>query len=650
MSDASADESRSPPDRAHQQTVAGGSIHAGAALPFGHRLQEYLIEGLLGEGGFGIVYLALDTRLGRNVALKEYMPANLAARGADLSVSLRSERHRETFELGLRSFVNEARLLASFDHPSLVKVYRFWEDNGTAYMVMPLHQGPTLKKYLGDQSEFPDEAWLRALLAPMLDVLEQLHHDHCYHRDIAPDNILLLPEQRTQASAGSAATAVRPLLLDFGAARRVVGDTNHALTVILKPGYAPIEQYANSAAMKQGPWTDVYALSAVLYACVTGRAPAPSVSRVIQDDMVPAAVAGEGRYSRQFLQAIDAGLAVRPEDRPPSMAALRKLFADDPQPDPTRTSEPDASLAADQTVGMVGMASVSVPGPSIGVQAATHPATPSGLGRFWVAGLAVAMLAAGGWWWLGNHGGAPSGLNGTVPPRAGALPAATAVAAVSAEVSSPPAPSVAEPAPKPTASPAAASSLPIPAPAAPTTPPFTLQAALHNIVERADQRWAVAAVPDKGTLTIGKDMLRFSVTSSEPGFLYVFHAGTDNQHFNLLFPNALDKNNRVDGGVALKLPRKRWEIPAEGPPGTNLVVALVSRHERDFGGAGLLSAPGQLAEFDLAMARQRWAQDPGGPSRASPFVGRAVCPTAPCDETYGASLIEIIEVKATGAP
>ena len=306
-----------------QRTVVEAPPSPGAALPVGQALQEFVIEGLVGEGGFGIVYLARDTRLDRVVALKEYMPTNLAQRGGDRSVSVRSERYRETFVLGLRSFVNEAKLLASFDHPSLVKVYRFWEENGTAYMVMPFYEGPTLRQKLAEFGQPPDEAWLRALLAPLIDALELIHNDHCWHRDIAPDNILLLVPLKTQTGPGP---HLRPLLLDFGAARRVIGDVTHNLTVILKPGYAPIEQYAESATMRQGPWTDVYALCAVLYCAVTGRAPVPSVSRVLSDEMVSAAQAGAGRYSQAFLSAIDAGLAVRPDGRPQTMAALRESF------------------------------------------------------------------------------------------------------------------------------------------------------------------------------------------------------------------------------------------------------------------------------------------------------------------------------------
>src|SRR5262249_37748174 len=142
-----------------------------------------------------------------------------------------SEKVADTFALGLRSFINEAQLLASFDHPSLVKVYRFWEDNGTAYMVMPYYQGVTLKRALEALPAPPEEAWLQRQLGALLDALEVMHQAHCYHRDIAPDNILLLDDGR-------------PLLLDFGAARRVIGDATQALTAFLKPGYAPVEQYA----------------------------------------------------------------------------------------------------------------------------------------------------------------------------------------------------------------------------------------------------------------------------------------------------------------------------------------------------------------------------------------------------------------------
>jgi serine/threonine protein kinase len=223
-----------------------------------------------------------------------------------------SKRHDETFQLGLRSFLNEARLLAQFDHPALVKVYRFWEANSTAYMVMPYYEGATLKQALQRDGP-PDEAKLKALLAQMLDVLDVLHRVDCLHRDIAPDNILLLPGDK-------------PVLLDFGAARRVISDRTQALTVILKPGYAPIEQYAEVPGLRQGPWTDVYALAGVAHFAITGAAPAPSIGRTIRDPQVPLEQAAAGRYSAAFLRAIDRALAVRPEDRPQSIAEFRALL------------------------------------------------------------------------------------------------------------------------------------------------------------------------------------------------------------------------------------------------------------------------------------------------------------------------------------
>ena len=281
----------------------------GHTLPLGTHLLDYEITGLIGEGGFGIVYLAWDHSLQRKVAIKEYMPASMASRIAGSSaIVVKSERHLDTFKAGLKSFVNEARLLARFDHPALVKVYRFWEENGTAYMAMPFYEGPTLKTALAELGHAPSEAQLRAWLTPLLDALTVMHAAQCFHRDIAPDNILL--------------TQTGPLLLDFGAARRVIGDMTHALTVVLKPGYAPIEQYGDVASMTQGAWTDIYALACVVYYAITGKTPMSSVERLMDDRLEPIAVEAKGRYGDGFLRAIDAALAVRPQDRPQNEAAV----------------------------------------------------------------------------------------------------------------------------------------------------------------------------------------------------------------------------------------------------------------------------------------------------------------------------------------
>ena len=219
------------------------------------------------------------------------MPASMAARVAGSSaIVVKSERHLDTFKAGLKSFVNEARLLARFDHPSLVKVYRFWEENGTAYMVMPYYEGPTLKAALAELGHVPSEAELRAWLKPLLDALAVMHAAQCYHRDIAPDNILLTPRG--------------PLLLDFGAARRVIGDMTHAITVVLKPGYAPIEQYGDVASMAQGAWTDLYALACVVYYAITGKTPMSSVERLMDDRLEPLAVV-DGRPLQRRVPARD---------------------------------------------------------------------------------------------------------------------------------------------------------------------------------------------------------------------------------------------------------------------------------------------------------------------------------------------------------
>ena len=285
----------------------------------GTRLREFEIVDLIGEGGFGVVYLANDHVLQRQVALKEFMPTSLAMRQEAAQIVVRPGEE-VPFQLGLKSFMNEARLLAQFDHPSLVRVYQFWEDNGTAYMAMPFYRGETLrlglKKYFRkDSAGPPDEAWLSALLGSLLEALGVLHEAKCYHRDIAPDNILLLAETG------------KPLLLDFGSARHVIGDSTHALTAFVKPGFAPIEQYADDASMQQGPWTDIYALGATMYFAMTGEVPVNSTSRILEDGLVPASKRLKGKYSAAFLQAIDRAMAVRPEHRLSSVTTWAALIS-----------------------------------------------------------------------------------------------------------------------------------------------------------------------------------------------------------------------------------------------------------------------------------------------------------------------------------
>ena len=300
----------------------GHSSGGGNALPVGTRLREFEIVKVLGEGGFGIVYLANDHTLGRQVALKEFMPSSIAVRGAGLSVTVRGG-DADTFQLGLRSFINEAKLLAQFDHRSVVRVYQFWEDNGTAYIVMPFYSGTLLSDWIAAKSRgepllCDDELWLQnKLMAPLFDALETLHAVQCYHRDIAPDNILMLAEDN------------RPMLLDFGAARHVIGGATSVLTAFVKPGYAPIEQYGEMGESgRQGPWTDIYALAAVLYHLISGEAPPASPMRMLRDPLKPLAQRAKGRYTDMLLSGIDAGLSLRPEHRPQSIGIWRLLVGE----------------------------------------------------------------------------------------------------------------------------------------------------------------------------------------------------------------------------------------------------------------------------------------------------------------------------------
>lgn len=290
-------------------SAATGSTNC---LPAGVQIGEYRVLDVIGEGGFGIVYRAKDLALDREVAIKEYMPAALAGRQSSHHVHVRSQ-HRGAFDAGLRSFINEARLLARFSHPTLVHVYRFFEAGGTAYMVMRLYEGQTLRHVLDNPATRLNQETLCALLAPLLDVLEVLHAEDCFHRDIAPDNIFVQHD-------GS------PVLLDFGAARRIIGDMTQALTMVLKPGFAPIEQYVDDGAMPQGAWTDVYQVGALMHMAVTGKPPATSVARMVSDPLQRLTAAQAPGFTEAFLHGMHCALAVQPQERPQSIAQLRLLL------------------------------------------------------------------------------------------------------------------------------------------------------------------------------------------------------------------------------------------------------------------------------------------------------------------------------------
>ncbi|TWD90339.1 serine/threonine protein kinase [Variovorax beijingensis] len=278
-------------------------------LDAGHRLDEFELLEVIGEGGFGIVYRAYDHSLQREVAIKEYMPSMLARRVGDDSVHVRSDRLTATFQAGLRSFINEARTLAQFSHPALVRVHRFWEANSTAYMAIQLYRGRTLRRLAEEEPKKISEAWLLSMLGPLLGALETLHRSQCFHRDIAPDNIFIQQDDL-------------PVLLDFGAARKSIADLVDEVAVMVKSGYSPIEQYADDNTLLQGAWTDLYALGAVLYRAVTGHPPPSAVVRSVQDAYVPLSSLGRSDLSPAFCAAVDHTLAVHSKDRTQTVAAF----------------------------------------------------------------------------------------------------------------------------------------------------------------------------------------------------------------------------------------------------------------------------------------------------------------------------------------
>jgi len=272
---------------------------------------NYRLLRVTGSGAFGITYVAEDMTLATLVAIKEYYPSDFADRDATMSVRPRSERHKKTFEWGRASFLNEARTLARFRHPSIVRVTRIFEANSTAYMVMEFEQGQDFGAWLKGLGRPPTQEELDRIAASILDALGVMHAADFLHRDIAPDNIII-------RSDGT------PVLLDFGAARRAVAEVSRSITGIVKAGYSPPEQYSSDNRL-QGPWSDIYALGATMYLAVTGRPPIESTLRVDKDTMAPAAKAA-GTFRPGFLAAIDACLKIRRSERPQSVAQLRQLL------------------------------------------------------------------------------------------------------------------------------------------------------------------------------------------------------------------------------------------------------------------------------------------------------------------------------------
>lgn len=279
-------------------------LHPGTVLS-----NRYVVNRALGEGGFGITYVGADINLDMTVAIKEFYPGGLADRDRTIShrVIPKAGREGETFRKGLESFVQEARILAKLVAESgIVGVRDYFEANGTSYIIMEYLRGETLKAYLHRRGKLDFPRACR-LLMPVIHSMERVHARGLIHRDISPDNIMLLGDGRVK-------------LLDFGAARQAIRDSSKGLPVVLKPGYAPEEQYR--AGSNQGSWTDVYAMSAVLYRCVAGAEPVESIARVYCDELIKPSALG-GLITPQQESVLMRGLAVRADCRIQSMTELR---------------------------------------------------------------------------------------------------------------------------------------------------------------------------------------------------------------------------------------------------------------------------------------------------------------------------------------
>ena len=455
------------------------------ALPPGTRLGGYQIIDVVARGRYSIVYLVLDSSLQRQMAIKEYLPFALAERRGHSDVVLKSGADTNAYASGLADFLSEGNLLTRLDHPSIARVQSFWEENSTAYMVMPYYAGQTLATALKAMPRPPDEAWLRALLAPLLSGLNVLHNAQCYHRNITPDNIFILEDGR-------------PVLLDFSASNRVIGDKTLSLTSRLNPAYAAIEQYPESATLSQGPWTDLYALAAVLHFAITRQIPALATVRAVNDPQRPLAETMRTlqklflglHYSEAFLTGIDKALSVKPRGRPRNAADFM-LSLDrapnavvSPLPDPLDT--PSAFIPRGDSVFQASQ----MPGDWVMAERSVRAAPPRrSRAPLWIAALCtIALATVGGWWWTQQMQPAASRSAADAPP-----PGAVATAPVNPAPVDVPASAVAEtsesspvpvPAsavvqtemPSPAASEVAAAPAPLPAPIAPVTTPPVVEA------------------------------------------------------------------------------------------------------------------------------------------------------------------------------
>lgn len=304
---------------AHQCAAVDNGEGAGLDLPIGTPMGagRYVVGRALGRGAFGLTYLAWDPRLERRVALKEFLPIDVAGRDKDgRTVRAHSRSQQPVFEYARDRFRNEARLVSRFEHSNIIRVLDFFPDNGTEYMVMEYFPGETLAQYIERHGVIPESAAV-GLMCIVLDALTTVHQEHegerQIHRDMKPSNIYL----------AAVASNVVPKLLDFGAARNAIGERTRNLTQVLTPGYAPFEQY--HARGKQGPWTDVYGCAATLYHMLTAQRPVAAPDRFEGETLAPVRDL-VAEISEPTSRAVMAGLELDVDKRPQTATAFRELL------------------------------------------------------------------------------------------------------------------------------------------------------------------------------------------------------------------------------------------------------------------------------------------------------------------------------------
>jgi serine/threonine protein kinase len=516
-------------------------------LPPGSVVGGFQILQVLGQGGFGIVYVAFDPGLHRKVAIKEYFPQQFARREG-LAVSPSHPGATEMFESGLQRFVREARLLSLINEragtrASLVIVHAVLPANGTAYMVMKLYEGVPLNQFLLQSPATVTEPWLVGTLLQLLDALEALHSlpgEHLVHRDVAPDNIIIQPDGI-------------PVLLDFGATRRI---SDEPTRMIVKSGYSPIEQYSD--ALDSGPWTDLYALCGVAYYMACGQSPTPALDRYAGKTLVPAVQSGAGRYSADLLSVIDHGLELLPDKRFQSAGEMRAALIRSASKAGTGTSmhmPPPGSHAVTQNVTFPAdpaqaptMARAFSSASDTPPRATTSPMNEpkvrghrSSRPRLLLIGL-FALVATAGAIYTFTRAPIPPAIVPMVDakPTAEVLPQAKHLPGLGCTADS-----------------------------------ADWACVVHGLSQLGDRADGISLRITPERQKLGQ-RVALTLESPRDGHVRIFSVNdAPDARLEAFFPNAHDDDDRIRAGVPLNLPRlDRWDIVAQPPIGRGWMIAV----------------------------------------------------------------------------